>query len=122
MNGTFPETDETELTVLVLAAQEGDRQAFGTLFERFEQEFTPRPGRENRHPGRDQLVSRKPNSRHAPPVREPTFDRSVRPKSHADRLTRRDQGADVPRVPHLGTRRQQVRLAREAGGCGFLRL
>jgi RNA polymerase sigma-70 factor (ECF subfamily) len=36
MNGTFPETDETELTVLVLAAQEGDRQAFGTLFERFE--------------------------------------------------------------------------------------
>lgn len=36
MNGTYRETDETELTVLVLAAQEGDRQAFGTLFERFE--------------------------------------------------------------------------------------
>jgi RNA polymerase sigma-70 factor (ECF subfamily) len=36
MNGTYQETDETELTVLVLAAQEGDRQAFGTLFERFE--------------------------------------------------------------------------------------
>jgi len=40
--GTFPmttctlDTDNTELIELVLAAQNGDRQAFGELFERFE--------------------------------------------------------------------------------------
>ena len=36
MTITFEDTDKTQLVALVRAAQAGDRQAFGRLFERFE--------------------------------------------------------------------------------------
>ena len=36
MTITFEDTDKLQLTALVRAAQRGDRQAFGRLFERFE--------------------------------------------------------------------------------------